>query len=98
MEEPLPAPPADTRDADQTNLPPTPAEVEAFEKDDRPGAYERQVERLLASNQFGVRWARPQGQKADVPRHVPVELARERITVKGPQIHDATGRLDADKA
>lgn len=53
------------------------------------------IQRVITN---GVRWARPQGQKADVPRHVPVELARERITVKGPQIHDATGRLDADKA
>jgi trehalose utilization protein len=41
----------------------------------------------------GVRWARPQGRAADVPRHVPVEQARETITPHGPQMHDASGAL-----
>ena len=36
-------------------------------------------------------WARPQGTKSDVPRHVPIEEARERITPKGARLHDATG-------
>jgi trehalose utilization protein len=40
-----------------------------------------------------VIWARPQGTKADVPRHVPVELAREKIAARGQQLHDAHGRL-----
>jgi trehalose utilization protein len=40
-----------------------------------------------------VRWARPRGRKADVPRHVPAEQAREKITPKGPVLHDASGRL-----
>ena len=44
---------------DLTGLPPTPAEVEAFEKDTDLRAYEKLVDRLLASDQFGVRWARP---------------------------------------
>lgn len=44
---------------DLTGLPPTPAEVDAFLADRRPDAYERLVDRLLASPQFGVRWARP---------------------------------------
>jgi mono/diheme cytochrome c family protein len=44
---------------DLVGLPPTPAEVDAFLQDREPGAYERLVERLLASPQFGVRWARP---------------------------------------
>ena len=43
---------------DLTGLPPTPEEVEAFVNDDTPGAYRRVVERLLASPQFGARWAR----------------------------------------
>ncbi len=43
---------------DLTGLPPTPAEVEAFERDASPDAYERLVDRLLASPQFGVRWGR----------------------------------------
>jgi mono/diheme cytochrome c family protein len=39
-------------------LPPTLGDVEAFLKDIRPGAYERLVDRLLASPHFGERWAR----------------------------------------
>jgi hypothetical protein len=42
---------------DLTGLPPTPAEVEAFVKDESPHAYEVVVERLLASPHFGERWA-----------------------------------------
>ncbi len=42
---------------DLTGLPPTPAEVDAFLKDDTPDAYEKVVERLLASPHFGERWA-----------------------------------------
>ncbi len=44
---------------DLTGLPPTPTEVDQFLADPNPGAYERTVNRLLASPQFGVRWARP---------------------------------------
>jgi len=40
-----------------TGIPPTPAEVEAFTSDRRPGAYERAVDRLLASPHYGERWA-----------------------------------------
>src|SRR5262245_6553253 len=42
---------------DLTGLPPSPAAVDAFPKDDAPDAYEKLVERLLASPQFGERWA-----------------------------------------
>jgi cytochrome c553 len=42
---------------DLTGLPPTPAEVRGFERDTRPDAYERQVDRLLASPHFGERMA-----------------------------------------
>jgi hypothetical protein len=42
---------------DLTGLPPTPSDVEAFLKDDSPDAYEKLVERLLASPHFGERWA-----------------------------------------
>jgi hypothetical protein len=41
---------------DLTGLPPTPAEVLAFAEDTRPDAYERLVERLLASPHFGECW------------------------------------------
>ena len=42
---------------DLTGLPPTPEEVAAFLDDDRPDAYERLVDRLLASPHYGERWA-----------------------------------------
>jgi hypothetical protein len=42
---------------DLTGLPPTPAEVKAFQSDNRPDAYERAVDRLLASDAFGERMA-----------------------------------------
>jgi hypothetical protein len=43
---------------DLTGLPPTRAEVHAFLADDSDDAYERVVDRLLASPQYGERWAR----------------------------------------
>ena len=43
---------------DLTGLPPSPDEVAAFVADRRPDAYERLVDRLLASPHFGERWAR----------------------------------------
>ncbi|HAY13989.1 MAG TPA: hypothetical protein DCY02_05895 [Armatimonadetes bacterium] len=43
---------------DLTGLPPTPEEVDAFLADTRPDAYERVVDRLLASPQYGERLAR----------------------------------------
>ncbi len=39
-------------------MPPTPAEVDAFLADRTADAYEKQVERLLASPHYGERWAR----------------------------------------
>lgn len=42
---------------DLTGLPPTPAELDAFLKDRSPNAYERQVDRLLASPRYGERMA-----------------------------------------
>ncbi|BDC47692.1 hypothetical protein F183_A00080 [Bryobacterales bacterium F-183] len=44
---------------DLVGLPPTPSEVEAFVKDQDPKAYEKLVDRLLASPRYGERWARP---------------------------------------
>ena len=59
-----PAAPADARTLirrlyfDLTGLPPAPEEVAAFVADRSPGAYERLVDRLLASPRHGERWAR----------------------------------------
>jgi len=43
---------------DLTGLPPTPEEADAFLKDPAPDAYEKYVDRLLASPHYGERWAR----------------------------------------
>jgi hypothetical protein len=59
-----PNPPADRRTLIRrvsyaiTGLPPTPAEVEAFVRDDSPDAYEKLVDRLLASPRYGEHWGR----------------------------------------
>lgn len=42
---------------DLTGLPPTVDEIKRFLADDRPDAYERLVDRLLASKAYGERWA-----------------------------------------
>lgn len=43
---------------DLAGLPPTPEEIDAFLADVRPDAYERLIDRLLSSPQFGQRWGR----------------------------------------
>jgi len=43
---------------DLTGLPPSAEEVAQFVADDSPDAYERLIERLLSSPQYGVRWGR----------------------------------------
>lgn len=43
---------------DLTGLAPTLEDIEAFIADDAPDAYERRVDKLLASPQLGVRWSR----------------------------------------
>ncbi|MBC7816857.1 MAG: DUF1549 domain-containing protein, partial [Planctomycetaceae bacterium] len=63
-EELSPSPPAEKRvlirrlSFDLIGLPPTPAEIARFEKDDSPEAYDNLVKRLLDSPHFGERWAR----------------------------------------
>lgn len=43
---------------DLVGLPPTPAEVAEFQQDESPDAWERVVDRLLASPHYGERWGR----------------------------------------
>jgi hypothetical protein len=59
-----PAPPADRATLlrrvtfDLHGLPPTPAEIDAFVHDSAPDAYEKMLDRLLASPRYGERWGR----------------------------------------
>ncbi|MGV3484882.1 MAG: PSD1 and planctomycete cytochrome C domain-containing protein, partial [Planctomycetaceae bacterium] len=59
-----PSPPADKRTLirratfDLIGLPPSPEEIEAFLADERPDAFERLVERLISSPEYGERWGR----------------------------------------
>src|SRR5262245_5798485 len=63
---------------DLIGLPPGPKEVDQFLADSSPDAYEKLVDRLLASPHYGERWARPwldlaryadsNGYERDVPR------------------------------
>ena len=59
-----PSPEADRRTLirrvtfDLTGLPPAPDDIDAFQNDSSPEAYERVVDRLLASPHYGERWAR----------------------------------------
>ncbi|MCZ6673545.1 MAG: DUF1549 domain-containing protein, partial [Verrucomicrobia bacterium] len=65
---------------DLTGLPPTPAEVDAFLADTKPGAYEQLVDRLLASPRYGesmalpwldaARYADTDGYQNDGPRYM----------------------------
>ena len=59
-----PSPPANKRTLmrrltyDLHGLPPTPDEIDAFLQDTAPDAYEKLVDRLLASPRYGERWGR----------------------------------------
>ncbi len=59
-----PAPPASRRallrraTMDLTGLPPTPEQLDDFENDTAPDAWERLIDRLLDSPHYGERWAR----------------------------------------
>ena len=65
---------------DLLGLPPSPADVDAFVNDKSPDAYEKLVERLLASPHFGERWGRhwldvaryadSNGYSIDAPRQI----------------------------
>jgi mono/diheme cytochrome c family protein len=65
---------------DLVGLPPSPDEIETFLADQSAGAFERAIDRLLASPHFGERWARPwldqaryadsNGYNIDAPRSI----------------------------
>jgi mono/diheme cytochrome c family protein len=65
---------------DLVGLPPSPEEIDSFLTDPAAGAFERAVDRLLASTHFGERWARPwldgaryadsNGYNIDAPRSI----------------------------
>jgi hypothetical protein len=65
---------------DLVGLPPAPEEVDAFVADTAPDAYERLVDRLLASPRFGERWGR---HWLDVARFA------ESLTLRGFILKDA---------
>ncbi len=77
-------------------MPPTPQEVDDFLKDARPDAYERLVDRVLASPRYGERWAR---HWMDVVRYADTngfETNRERKTAY-PYRDYIIESLNADK-
>jgi hypothetical protein len=57
---------------DLTGLPPTPDEIRAFQQDKAPDAYEKVVDRLLASPHYGEHWGR---HWLDVARYVPGRIS-----------------------
>ena len=65
---------------DLTGLPPSPEDIKAFESDTQPGAYERLVDRLLGSPDYGEHLAR---KWLDVARYA------ESITLRGFVLADA---------
>lgn len=79
-----PAPPADKRTLirratfDLTGLPPTPEEVRAFLDDASPAAFNRVLERLLASPHYGERWGR---HWLDVARYADSNGLDENVTL-----------------
>jgi len=69
---------------DITGLPPSPAEQDAFLADNSPTAYENAVDRLLANEQHGVRWAR---HWLDVLRYADLDGLDGSVMPAGPGIY-----------
>ena len=82
---------------DLTGLPPTLAEIDDFLADDSPAAYEKLVQRLLASPHYGERWGR---HWLDVARYVQGKTkvaAVDRIDMAEPYRDYVIRALNADK-
>ena len=84
---------------DLLGLPPTPAEIDAFLNDESPDAYEKVVDRLLASPHYGERWARhwldvarfAESQGFEYDTHPRPRLALPRL--RRPQPSTTTNRI-----
>ena len=70
---------------DLVGLPPTPAEQDAFLADNSPDAYEKLIDRLLANEQHGVRWAR---HWLDVLRYADLDGLDGSVMPAAPSIHN----------
>jgi hypothetical protein len=80
---------------DLVGLPPTPAELDAFINDQSPDAYERFVDRLLASPRYGERWAR---RWLDLARYADTNgYEKDRVRSIWPYRDWVIAALNADK-
>ncbi len=73
---------------DLIGLPPTPEEVDAFVRDERPDAYERLVDRLLASPHYGERMAALLARPGPVRRHPGLSQRQPRQHLALPRLRD----------
>jgi hypothetical protein len=79
---------------DLIGLPPTPEEVDAFVRDDAPNAYDKLVDRLLASPHYGERWAR---RWLDLARYADTNgYEKDRVRSIWPYRDWVIGALNAD--
>ena len=80
---------------DLTGLPPTPEDVEAFAKDPSSAAFEKVVDKLLASPRYGERWGR---HWLDLARYA-AQTARTRTSLSTKPTCTATtsSRFNQDK-
>lgn len=79
---------------DLIGLPPTPEDAQAFAADQAPEAYERLVDRLLASPHYGERWAR---RWLDLARYADTNgYEKDRVRSMWPYRDWVIGALNAD--
>ena len=71
---------------DLVGLPPTPDEVDAFLADRSQDAYERVVDRLLASPHFGERWAPPLARPGSLRRLQRLQHRRPALDLEVPRL------------
>jgi hypothetical protein len=89
---------------DLTGLPPTPEEAAAFLADNSPKAFEKVVDRLLASPHYGEKWARhwldlaryaeSEGFKADAAQCVALPRLRHQIVQRRQALRPLHQRAD----